>query len=53
VATVIVEQKAVPMRVIPDTVLVLGNGRVVHESHGVRPSEEELARLYLHEGERT
>jgi len=52
VATVIVEQKAVPMRVIPDTVLVLRNGRVVHESHGARPTEEELARLYLHEGDR-
>lgn len=52
VATVIVEQKAVPMRVVPDRVLVLRNGRVVHESRGARPTEEELARLYLHEGER-
>lgn len=52
VATVIVEQKAVPMRVVPDTVLVLRNGRVVHESHGAKPTEEELARLYLHERER-
>jgi len=48
-ATIIVEQKAVPMHVIPDTVLVLRNGRVVHESHGAKPTEEELARLYLHE----
>jgi branched-chain amino acid transport system ATP-binding protein len=52
VATVIVEQKAVPMRAIPDLVLVLRNGRVVHESHGARPTEEELAGLYLHEGGR-
>jgi branched-chain amino acid transport system ATP-binding protein len=52
VATVIVEQKAVPMRVIPDRVLVLRNGLVVHESQGARPTEEEHARLYLHEGER-
>jgi ABC-type branched-subunit amino acid transport system ATPase component len=52
VATVIVEQKAVPMRVTPDLVLVLRNGRVVHESHGARPTEDELARLYLHQGER-
>ena len=51
-ATIIVEQKAVPMRMVPDTVLVLRNGRVVHESHGAKPTEEELARLYLHEGER-
>ena len=47
VATVVVEQKAVPMRVVPDTVLVLRNGRVVHEVHDARPSEEELTRLYL------
>jgi branched-chain amino acid transport system ATP-binding protein len=50
VATVIVEQKAVPMQVIPDTVLVLRNGRVVHETRDAKPTEEELARLYLHEG---
>lgn len=49
VATVIVEQKAVPMRVIPDTVLVLRNGRVAHETRGAKPTEDELARLYLHE----
>jgi branched-chain amino acid transport system ATP-binding protein len=47
VATVIVEQKAVPMRVIPDTVLVLRNGNVAHEVHGAKPTDAELAQLYL------
>lgn len=47
VAAVIVEQKAVPLPVVPDTVLVLRNGTVVHEVHGAKPSEEELAELYL------
>jgi branched-chain amino acid transport system ATP-binding protein len=47
VATVIVEQKAVPMRAVPDTVLVLRNGQVVHEVRDAKPTEEELARLYL------
>jgi branched-chain amino acid transport system ATP-binding protein len=47
VAAIIVEQKAVPLPVVPDTVLVLRNGSVVHESHGTKPSEAELADLYL------
>jgi branched-chain amino acid transport system ATP-binding protein len=51
VAAVIVEQKAVPLPVVPDTVLVLRNGQVVHEVHGARPSEEELAELYLSDTE--
>lgn len=49
VATVIVEQKAVPLPVVPDTVLVLRNGSAVHEVHGAKPSDQELARLYLSE----
>jgi branched-chain amino acid transport system ATP-binding protein len=47
VATVIVEQKAVPMHAVPSTVLVLRNGNVVHQLHDAKPAEEELARLYL------
>jgi len=53
VATVIVEQKAVPMQVVPDTVLVLRNGRVVHETRDAQPTEAELAALYLHELEKS
>ena len=50
VTTVIVEQKAVPMQVVPETVLVLRNGSAVHEMHDARPTEDELARLYLTDG---
>ena len=51
VAMVIVEQKAVPMRVIPSTVLVLRNGNVAHEFHDAKPTTDELAQLYLSDRE--
>jgi branched-chain amino acid transport system ATP-binding protein len=48
-AMVIVEQKAVPLARTPDQTLVLQAGRVIYQKSGVRPTEEELAELYLGE----
>jgi branched-chain amino acid transport system ATP-binding protein len=48
-AMVLVEQKAVPLWRAPDTTMVLQSGRVLHVAFGERPSEEELAALYLGE----
>lgn len=44
---VVVEQKAVPLDVVPETTLVLRHGRVVWRVEGQRPTEEQLAGLYL------
>lgn len=44
---VVVEQKAVPLDVDPETTLVLRQGRVVWRVEGRRPTEQELADLYL------
>jgi branched-chain amino acid transport system ATP-binding protein len=49
-AMVLVEQKAVPLWRAPDSTIVLHSGRVLHRVTGKRPSEEELAALYLGEG---
>jgi branched-chain amino acid transport system ATP-binding protein len=46
-AMVLVEQKAVPLRRVPDTVLVLQRGRLIHTGHGSRPVERDLAAMYL------
>jgi branched-chain amino acid transport system ATP-binding protein len=45
--TIIVEQKAVPLAAVPDAVLVLRNGHVVHEMRGEQPTQEELRDIYL------
>lgn len=47
-AMVVVEQKAVPLEVAPEATMVLQRGRVIWSLAGRRPSEEELASLYLH-----
>ena len=44
---ILVEQKAVPLGVAPETTIVLQSGRVVYAKGGERPSEEELADLYF------
>lgn len=44
---VIVEQKAVPFSVIPTLTMVLQRGKVVYSKGGVRPTDDELASLYL------
>jgi branched-chain amino acid transport system ATP-binding protein len=46
--TIVVEQKAVPLLSVPETVLVLRNGSVLHEVHDELPSQQELSDLYLH-----
>lgn len=46
-AMVLVEQKAVPLHRTPDTTIVLHSGRAVYHKANARPSEEELAELYL------
>jgi branched-chain amino acid transport system ATP-binding protein len=46
-AMILVEQKAVPLDRIPDTTLVLQSGRVVYRALGQRPTEAQLAELYL------
>ncbi len=43
----IVEQKTVPLPEDIDLTIVLGNGRVIYETMGRRPSSDELARLYF------
>lgn len=48
-AMVIVEQKAVPLSVVPETTLVLQGGHIVYSVAGSRPTEDQLARLYLGE----
>lgn len=48
---VIVEQKAVPLDVLPERTMVLQQGRVVWELQGRRPTEDELAALYLKKSE--
>lgn len=44
---VIVEQKAVPIWREPDLTMVLQNGRVLRSWKNSRPTEEEIAKLYL------
>ena len=44
---VIIEQKSVPLRTEPALTIVLHNGRVIDERHHSRPSETELAELYM------
>jgi len=44
---VIIEQKSVPLQTEPALTLVLHNGAVIDERHGSRPSESELAELYM------
>lgn len=44
---VLVEQRAVPLVRQPDTTLVLRGGRMIYSRAGTRPSDEELATLYL------
>lgn len=46
--TIVVEQKAVPLLTIPETVVVLRNGSVAHVVHDELPTEQELSELYLH-----
>jgi branched-chain amino acid transport system ATP-binding protein len=46
-AMVLVEQKAVPLTARTALTMVLHNGRVVDRRDGARPSEDELAALYL------
>lgn len=46
-AMIIVEQKAVPLDVVPETTMVLQGGQVIWSAKGQRPTEEELASLYL------
>jgi branched-chain amino acid transport system ATP-binding protein len=46
-AMVLVEQKAVPLQRVASTVLVLQNGRLIHQSDGASLTEEMLAELYL------
>jgi branched-chain amino acid transport system ATP-binding protein len=46
-AMVLVEQKAVPIQRVASTVLVLQNGRLIHQSEGASLTEEMLAELYL------
>lgn len=46
-AMVLVEQKAVPLQRTPETTIVLRSGEVVHQLHDARPTESELAQLYL------
>ncbi len=46
-AMVLVEQKAVPLPRVPSATFVLRSGRVVHQTFEAKPSEEELAELYL------
>lgn len=46
-AMVLVEQKAVPLERPPDTTVVLQSGRVVYQESGEKPSEEQMAALYL------
>jgi ABC-type branched-subunit amino acid transport system ATPase component len=44
---VLVEQKAVPLPRVPSATFVLQSGRVVHQTFGAKPSDDELAKLYL------
>jgi branched-chain amino acid transport system ATP-binding protein len=44
---VIIEQKSVPLRTEPALTIVLHNGTVIDERHHSRPSETELAELYM------
>jgi branched-chain amino acid transport system ATP-binding protein len=44
---VIIEQKSVPLRTEPALTIVLHNGRVIDERHHARPTESELAELYM------
>jgi branched-chain amino acid transport system ATP-binding protein len=46
-AMVLVEQKVVQFRRTPDTTVVLHSGHVMYNEPGRRPSEDELAELYL------
>lgn len=51
IAVVIVEQKSVPLARVPDRVMVLRNGLVVHEVDDTMPSPDELAQIYLRDDE--
>jgi branched-chain amino acid transport system ATP-binding protein len=44
---VIIEQKSVPLRTEPALTLVLHNGHVIDERRHARPSDTELAELYM------
>jgi hypothetical protein len=44
---VLVEQKAVPLARTPDMTIVLHSGHAVYMEADRRPSEDELAALYL------
>jgi branched-chain amino acid transport system ATP-binding protein len=44
---VIIEQKSVPLRTEPALTIVLHNGRVIDKRHHSRPTETELAELYM------
>lgn len=46
-AIVLVEQKAVPLGRVPSTTIVLRTGRVVYQKDDARPTDAELAELYL------
>jgi branched-chain amino acid transport system ATP-binding protein len=46
-AMVLVEQKAMPVEWVPATTIVLQAGRVVYQRYNEKPTEEELAALYL------
>ncbi len=46
-AMVVVEQKAVPLTIVPSLTVVLQRGRVVYARGGHRPNDGELAELYL------
>lgn len=48
-AIVLVEQKAVPLQRVPSMTLVLRGGRVVYQKADSRPTDAELAELYLGE----
>jgi branched-chain amino acid transport system ATP-binding protein len=50
-AMVLVEQKAVPIWREPDATVVMRGGRVLRRLHNSRPSEEELAEIYLGQAE--
>ncbi|HWK28121.1 MAG TPA: hypothetical protein VNS09_16265, partial [Solirubrobacter sp.] len=44
---VIIEQKSVPLRTEPALTMVLHNGRVIDRRRHARPSDGELAELYM------
>ncbi len=48
-AMVIVEQKAVPLNRAPELTLVLQSGRILARQVGARPTDAELAQMYLGE----